>query len=58
MAAARTRNVVVDESHQDLAEYALLIGLVEVVVIGVVAALGGGLVGFFNNIVATPRFGG
>jgi pilus assembly protein Flp/PilA len=46
-----------DESGQDLAEYALLIGLIAIVVIGAVTAFGGGLVGLFNNIVATLPFG-
>jgi Flp pilus assembly pilin Flp len=57
MAGPQAGNLVADESGQDLAEYALLIGLIAIAVIGAVAAFGGGLVGLYNNIVATLPFG-
>ncbi len=57
MAGQLAGNLVAEESGQDLAEYALLIGLIAIAVIGAVAAFGGGLVGFYNNIVATLPFG-
>jgi Flp pilus assembly pilin Flp len=57
MAGPLAGSLASDESGQDLAEYALLIGLIAIVVIGAVAAFGGGLVGLFNNIVATLPFG-
>lgn len=50
--------LVADDSGQDLAEYALLIGLIAIVVIGAVSAFGGDLAAFFDNIVATLPFGG
>jgi Flp pilus assembly pilin Flp len=56
MADERAGNLVANESGQDLAEYALLIGLIAIVVIASVSAFGGGLVGFYNNIVATLPF--
>jgi pilus assembly protein Flp/PilA len=39
-----------DESGQDLAEYALLIALIAIVVIGAVTLLGGNISTVFNNI--------
>lgn len=39
-----------DEAGQDLAEYALLIALIALVVIGAVAALGGQVQAIFNDI--------
>ena len=57
MTGARIGSVLADESGQDLAEYALLIALIAVVVIGAVTAFGGGLLALFNNIVATLPFG-
>jgi pilus assembly protein Flp/PilA len=47
-----------DESGQDLAEYALLIGLIALVVIGAVTLLGTQLVAAYNNIAGTLPFGG
>ncbi len=41
------------EQGQDLAEYALLIALIAVVVIGAVMAFGGALLEFWNYIGAT-----
>jgi len=57
MSGLKALGFISDESGQDLAEYALLIGLIAIVVIGAVTAFGGGLVGLFNNIVATLPFG-
>jgi Flp pilus assembly pilin Flp len=56
MAGERDLNFVVDESGQDLAEYALLIALIAIVLIGAVGAFGSGLVNLFNDIVATLPF--
>jgi Flp pilus assembly pilin Flp len=39
-----------DEKGQDLSEYALLIGLIALVVMLAVEFLGGGLAGVFSNI--------
>ncbi len=47
-----------NESGQDLAEYALLIGLIALVVIGAVTLLGTQLVAAYNNIAGTLPFGG
>jgi len=44
------RTVIKDEKGQDLAEYALLIALIAIVVISVVAALGNQINGVFNKI--------
>ncbi len=41
-----------EESGQDLAEYALLIGLIALVVVFAVSALGGALTGVFDRISA------
>lgn len=41
-----------DESGQDLAEYALLIALIAIVVIAAVTLLGGNIQTVFNNIAA------
>lgn len=41
-----------DESGQDLAEYALLIALIAIVVIAAVTLLGGNIQAVFNNIAA------
>ena len=38
-----------DDSGQDLAEYALLLGLIALVVIGAVTAVGGSIGEFFND---------
>ncbi len=42
-----------DEEGQSLVEYALIIGLVAVVLIASLTALQGGTTGVFNNIVAS-----
>ena len=47
-----------NESGQDLAEYALLISLIALVVIGAVTLLGTQLIAAYNNITATLNFGG
>ena len=39
-----------DESGQDLAEYALLIALIAIAVIGAVTLLGGDIASVFNSI--------
>jgi pilus assembly protein Flp/PilA len=48
-----------DESGQDLAEYALLIALIAIVVIAAVTLLGGNIRTVFNNIAGalTPAGG-
>lgn len=43
-------NLMRDDAGQDLAEYALLIALIALVVIGAVAALGGQVQSVFNDI--------
>ena len=42
-----------DEEGQSLVEYALIIALVAIVLIGALTALQGGITGVFNNIVAS-----
>ena len=49
---------VQDEQGQDLAEYAILIGLIALVVIGAVTLLGTQLVAAYNGIVGQLPFGG
>ncbi len=44
------RNLLSDDSGQDLAEYALLIALIALIVIGAVAALGGQVSAVFTSI--------
>jgi pilus assembly protein Flp/PilA len=43
-------NLFRDDAGQDLAEYALLIALIALVVIGAVAALGGQVEAVYNDI--------
>ena len=43
-------NLLRDDAGQDLAEYALLIALIALIVVGAVAALGGQVETVFNNI--------
>lgn len=45
------------DDGQDLAEYAILIGLIALVVIGAVTLFGGQLVAAYNSFVATLPFG-
>jgi pilus assembly protein Flp/PilA len=45
-------NWLKSEEGQDLAEYALLLGLIAVVVMVAVMALGNSLLGFFNTLAA------
>ncbi|MBW3660057.1 MAG: hypothetical protein KY397_00285 [Gemmatimonadetes bacterium] len=45
-----------NEDGQDLAEYAILIGLIALVVVGAVALFGDALVAMYNDIVATLPF--
>lgn len=47
-----------NESGQDLAEYALLASLIALVVIGAVTLLGTQLIAAYNNITATLNFSG
>jgi pilus assembly protein Flp/PilA len=47
-----------DESGQDLAEYALLIALIAIVVIAAVTLLGGNISAVFNNIAGALNVGG
>ena len=44
------------DGGQDLAEYAILIGLIAVVVVGAVTLFGTQLVSMYNDIVATLPF--
>lgn len=44
------------EEGQDLAEYAILIGLIALVVVAAVAVFGDSLVTMYNDIVATLPF--
>lgn len=45
-----------NDRGQDLAEYAILIGLIALVVVGAVALFGDALVAMYNDIVATLPF--
>lgn len=45
-----------NDGGQDLAEYAILIGLIALVVVGAVAIFGDSLVAMYNDIVATLPF--
>ena len=45
------------DDGQDLAEYAILIGLIALVVVGAVTLFGGQLVAAYNAIAATLPFG-
>lgn len=45
------------EDGQDLAEYALLVGLIALVVVGAVTLFGGQLVAAYNAIASTLPFG-
>ncbi len=46
------------EDGQDLAEYAILIGLIALVVVGAVTLFGQGVVALFQHITGTLPFGG
>lgn len=45
------------DDGQDLAEYAILIGLIAVVVVGAVTLFGGQLVAMYDSFVSTLPFG-
>jgi Flp pilus assembly pilin Flp len=45
------------EDGQDLAEYAILVGLIALVVVGAVTLFGGQLVAAYNAIASTLPFG-
>ena len=45
------------DDGQDLAEYAILVGLIALVVVGAVTVFGGQLVAAYNAIAATLPFG-
>jgi Flp pilus assembly pilin Flp len=45
------------EDGQDLAEYAILVGLIALVVVGAVTLFGGQLVAAYDSFVATLPFG-
>lgn len=49
---------IFDEQGQDLAEYAILIGLIALVVIGTVTLFGTQLVAAYNGIIGQLPFGG
>ncbi len=50
------QRIVRADDGQDLAEYAILIGLIAVVVVGAVTLFGGQLVAMYDDIVATLPF--
>ena len=50
-------HAVRSEDGQDLAEYAILVGLIALVVVGAVTLFGSQLTAMFNDIVATLPFG-
>ena len=50
------RRIARADDGQDLAEYAILIGLIAVVVVGAVTLFGGQLVSMYSMIVATLPF--
>ncbi|HET7692480.1 MAG TPA: Flp family type IVb pilin [Gemmatimonadota bacterium] len=45
------------EDGQDLAEYAILVGLIALVVVGAVTLFGGQLVAMYDSFVSTLPFG-
>jgi Flp pilus assembly pilin Flp len=45
------------DDGQDLAEYAILVGLIALVVVGAVTLFGGSLVAMYNSIASTLPFG-
>lgn len=51
------RRAVRAEDGQDLAEYAVLIGLIALVVVGAVTFFGAQLIAMYEDIVATLPFG-
>ena len=51
------RRAVRSEDGQDLAEYAILVGLIALVVVGAVTLFGSQLTAMFDDIVATLPFG-
>jgi pilus assembly protein Flp/PilA len=51
-AVTRLRSLVVDDSGQDLLEYALLIALIALVCVGAVTAAGSSVKAVFTNIAA------
>ena len=53
---ADVRRTVRAEDGQDLAEYAILVGLIALVVVGAVTLFGAQLSGMFDDIVATLPF--
>ena len=56
MDGERSGSLVAEESGQDLAEYALLIGLIALVVVTYVGGFGTTLAGFYSNIVDSLPF--
>jgi pilus assembly protein Flp/PilA len=52
LVVTRLRSLVVDDSGQDLLEYALLIALIALVCIGAVTAAGSKVSAVFTNIAA------
>lgn len=45
-----------EDEGQDLAEYAILVGLIALAVVGAVTLFGGRMVAFYQTIVATLPF--
>jgi Flp pilus assembly pilin Flp len=45
------------DDGQDLAEYAILVGLIALVVVGAVTLFGGQLVAMYDSVVSTLPFG-